>query len=348
MSSNEEDQLAILNTELMEQLDNLKAQGLDEADLQAATTALLHSFGAKVQAATKKSQTATSGIGAGVAQGHTTIFAEQSEKIVLKSSKNEDIQIFAEKLRAKAVQTGRHATNAQLRAAISEKERAMITQAFRRYKFQDGAHIEDADKWLDWNNNEKLCDIFKIVFPKSEAQTDSQKLLNMQSKFKIHASKDAQHFFGFVADMQLVLHWEDRFEELMNLNPQAYTLLMNIILDQIMGKKSATCDVTKQLVADIKARAPSNLLELIDAITDEGQLLHIVAVDCERRGIPFLPFKRTEKEEKGGNEHKKPRLEGGGGETNYKEKRTQCNSCGKYHLGACDPNRGKGLSLIHI
>jgi hypothetical protein len=65
MSSNEEDQLAILNTELMEQLDNLKTQGLDEADLQAATTALLHSFGAKVQAATKKSQTATSGIGAG-------------------------------------------------------------------------------------------------------------------------------------------------------------------------------------------------------------------------------------------------------------------------------------------
>ena len=94
----------------------------------------------------------------------------------------------------------------------------------------------------------------------------------------------------------------------------------------------------KQLVADIKARAPSNLLELIDAITDEGQLLHIFAVDCERRGIPFLPFKRTEKEEKGGNEQKKPRLEGGGGETSYKEKRTQCNSCGKYHLGACDPN----------
>ena len=210
MSSKEEEQLALLNSELMEQLDNLKTQGLDEADVQAATTALLHSFGAKVQEVTKKSQAATSGIGAGTAQNHTTIFAEQSEKIVLKSSKNEDIQIFAEKLRAKAVQTGRHATNAQLRAAISEKERAMIHQAFRRYKFPDGAHIEEADKWLDWNNNEKLCDIFKLVFPKSEAQTDSQKLLNMQSKFKIHASKDAQHFIGFVADMQLVLHWEDR------------------------------------------------------------------------------------------------------------------------------------------
>ena len=66
------------------------------------------------------------------------------------------------------------------------------------------------------------------------------------------------------------------------------------------------------------------------------------SVDCERRSIPFLPFKRTEKDAQG-NESKKGRLEGGGG-SNKEEKRTQCNSCGKYHLGICDPTRGKSSS----
>ena len=74
----------------------------------------------------------------------------------------------------------------------------------------------------------------------------------------------------------------------------------------------------------------------------EGLKLHLFSVDCERRSIPFLPFKRTEKDAQG-NESKKVRLEGGGG-SNKEEKRTQCNSCGKYHLGICDPTRGKSSS----
>ena len=72
----------------------------------------------------------------------------------------------------------------------------------------------------------------------------------------------------------------------------------------------------------------------------EGHKLHLFSVDCERRSIAFLPYKRTEKDVQG-NESKKARLEGGGG-SNRDEKRTQCNSFGKYHLGTCDPNRGKG------
>lgn len=63
----------------------------------------------------------------------------------------------------------------------------------------------------------------------------------------------------FVADLSIELRLSDRKEEFANLNPQAYNLLKDIILDQIMGKKQATCDVTKQLISDIKARAPSSM-----------------------------------------------------------------------------------------
>ena len=104
----------------------------------------------------------------------------------------------------------------------------------------------------------------------------------------------------------------------------------------MMERKAASCEVTKQLVADIKARAPSTLRELFDTITEEGQKFHASAAECERRGIPFIPFKRTKKEDKS-NDSKKSRQEGGGG--SGIEKRTRCNSCGKYQLGTCDPSR---------
>jgi hypothetical protein len=176
--------------------------------------------------------------------GTTTIFAEQAEKFSLKSTKNEDLQIFGEKLKAKAVQTGRNATEAQLKAMTTEKDRAIITQALRRFKFADGVGIENAEKWLQWDNNEALSDIFKLVFPKSEAQSDSQKLLAMTNSakaFKIHHCKDPQHFLSFVADIQLELHYDDRQEEFDNLNSVGYTLLKDIILDQVMGKKASNC-----------------------------------------------------------------------------------------------------------
>ena len=341
MSTNTEEIVVVLQLELSEKLDALKAQGMDEADIEAETKKLLLEFGARVQAATvAKAQVSTSSSSSSSSSGTTTIFAEQAEKFSLKSTKNEDLQIFGEKLKAKAVQTGRNATEAQLKAMTTEKDRAIITQGLRRFKFADGVGIENAEKWLQWDNNEALCDIFKLVFPKSEAQSDSQKLLamtNSSKAFKIHHCKDPQHFLSFVADIQLELHYDDRQEEFDNLNSVGYTLLKDIILDQVMGRKASSCEVTRQLIADIKAKAPSTLIELLDTITDEGILLHTFAVDCERRGIPFLPFKRNvDKDDKGGNDPKKPRLEGGG------QTKTQCKTCGKYHLGHCDPNKNKG------
>jgi hypothetical protein len=308
--ASKEETLQTLQVELSEKLDALKTQGLDEADQQTATTALLIEFGAKLQAATLASAQAnassSSSSSSSSAAHTTTIYAEQAEKFALKSTRNEDLQLFGEKLKAKAVHTGRNATEAQLKAMTTEKERAVITQAFRSFRFPDGGEsIADADAWLKWENDEKLCELLKLVFPKTDAQSDSQKLLNLKDSFKIHASKHNQHFLSFVADMILALHFEERQEEFANLNAQAFTLLKDIIVDQVMGRKAASCEVTKQLVADIKARAPSTLRELFDTITEEGQLLHTFAANCERRGIPFLPFKRTEKEEKG-NDPKKP------------------------------------------
>jgi hypothetical protein len=50
--SSKEETLQTLQVELSEKLEALTTQGLDEADQQIATTALLLEFGAKLQAAT--------------------------------------------------------------------------------------------------------------------------------------------------------------------------------------------------------------------------------------------------------------------------------------------------------
>lgn len=45
--------------------------------------------------------------------------------------------------------------------------------------------------------------------------------------------------------MILALHFEERQEEFANLNAQAFTLLKDTIVDQVMGRKAASCEVTK-------------------------------------------------------------------------------------------------------
>ena len=54
---------------------------------------------------------------------------------------------------------------------------------------------------------------------------------------------------------------EDRSEELMALKAAAYQLLQDAILDQ--------CAVTKDLINCFKAKAPTNLEELFEAIVKE-------------------------------------------------------------------------------
>jgi len=92
MSTNTEEIVVILQLELSEKLDALKAQGLDEADFEAETKKLLLDFGARVQAATMaKAQVSTSSSSSSAPNsGTTTIFAEQAEKFSLKSTKNEE------------------------------------------------------------------------------------------------------------------------------------------------------------------------------------------------------------------------------------------------------------------
>ena len=158
MSAHEEVQ--VLQAELGEKLDALKSQGLDEADLQVATTNLIIEFGAKVQAATLAKAQAT----ASTAASSTTIFAEQSEKTNLKSLSSEDLHSWGEKLKAKQVLTGRAATEAQLMSWTSERQKTIIGRAFRLYRFPDGSDIHNAENWLQWANSESICDIIKSLF----------------------------------------------------------------------------------------------------------------------------------------------------------------------------------------
>ena len=193
-----------------------------------ATTNLIIEFGAKVQAATLAKAQAT----ASTAASSTTIFAEQSEKTNLKSLSSEDLHSWGEKLKAKQVLTGRAATEAQLMSWTSERQRTVIGRAFRLYRFPDGSDIHNAENWLQWANSESICDIIKLVFPKTDAQSDSQILMNLSETFKIHLAKNNQHFLGFIADMMLALHFDERKDELEQLSSQAFILLKDIIVDQ--------------------------------------------------------------------------------------------------------------------
>ena len=82
MSANAEEIVVRLQLELSEKLDALKAQGLDEADVETETKKLLLDFGARVQAATvANAQSSTSSSSSSTSSsGTTTIFAEQAEK----------------------------------------------------------------------------------------------------------------------------------------------------------------------------------------------------------------------------------------------------------------------------
>ena len=98
MSSNHEEELQRLQVELSEKLEALQTQGLDEADRATATTALLVEFSAKMQAAAVAKAQASVATSSS-ASHHTTIIAEQSEKISLKSLSNEDLQAWGDKLK---------------------------------------------------------------------------------------------------------------------------------------------------------------------------------------------------------------------------------------------------------
>ena len=162
--------------------------------------------------------------------------------------------------------------------------------------------------------------------------SDVQKILSIA--FKIFWAKNPRHFFTFIAQLQQVLNWEDRQEELMALSSVAYNLLQDAILDQVIGKHAKACDVTKDFIDSIKAKAPTNMEELFDTIAAEGESLHQFALRAERMSIPFLPFT---KQKEGGNFpttkdplKSKDLVAKGGGNA-----RKTCTTCGKLHEGVC-------------
>ena len=141
--------------------------------------------------------------------GHgTTIIAEQATKIFCKDLTPQNVTRWADQLKDFFVRTNSHSKPDQLRLMLSDQDRIEFTQTLKSFRFTDGASIEDAGNWLRWNDNEKLCDILKVVYPKSEAMTDVQKILSIA--FKIFWAKNPRHFFTFLAQIQQVLNWDDR------------------------------------------------------------------------------------------------------------------------------------------
>jgi len=189
--------------------------------------------------------------------GHsTTIIAEQATKIFCKDLTSANVTRWADQLKDHTVRfPGRHHSAEQLKMMLSEQDRIEFTQTVKSFRFTDGTSIYDAGNWLKWHDNEKLSDILKLVYPKSEAISDVQKILSVA--FKIFWAKNPRHFFTFLAQLQQVLNWDDRQEELMALSRVAYNLLQDAILDQVIGKHAKSCEVTKEFIDSIKAKAPT-------------------------------------------------------------------------------------------
>ena len=59
----------------------------------------------------------------------------------------------ADKLQSYFANTKIHHDREELGTVFSPEQRLMITQVFTDYRDDDGAELEDAEDWLDWNDN---------------------------------------------------------------------------------------------------------------------------------------------------------------------------------------------------
>ena len=271
----------------------------------------------------------------------TTNIAEQAVKISISELTPKAVSKLSDQLRDYQVRAKKSHSKDQVRMMFSEMDRLEVTQSMKTYRFPDGAAIDDAANWMSWNDNEKLAEFLKLLYPTSEAISDVQRILQVSKDFKIYHVKNPRHLKTFVAHVLLALQMEDRSDELMGLSATAYQLLQDALLDQVMGKYQEQCAVTKDLINCIKAKAPSNLEQLFEAIVEEGEALHRHAVRSERMNQPFLPYKQKEgtKDTSKDIKSKDQSVKGGG------TVRKACTNCGKYHDGVCNaPKRDTGNS----
>jgi hypothetical protein len=147
----------------------------------------------------------------------TTIVTEAANKIFCKDLSAASISRWADQLVDHQVRLQRSHTFDQIKLMLSETDRLEISQTLKSFRFADGASIKDAANWTKWEDNQGLADILKLVYPKSEAISDVQRIVALQ--FRIFWVKNARHFLPFVAQAQQALSWEDRLEEFSALSP---------------------------------------------------------------------------------------------------------------------------------
>jgi hypothetical protein len=219
MNNNFDDEIDKLQRELDRRIEH--AEGDTEEDRTEYRKRAFDELSSKIievqcQKKFKEAESSTAGGGSSRA---TTIIAEPAVKIFCKSLSPADIARFADQLRDHRIRCKKSHTRDQIRMMFSEIDRLEITQTLKNFRFSDGAAIEDAANWMNWEDNDKLGEILKLVYPISEAVSDVQRILQLTNQFKIYHAKNPRHFKTFVAQLLQALQMEDRQDELMSLTP---------------------------------------------------------------------------------------------------------------------------------
>jgi len=313
MADADEVELQILQAELNEKLDSISPDA-DEADQISMRRQFLEEYADKIaeikfQARLRKAGADSSNLLASAST--TTIVAEQTTKIKLTTINAENIHRFSDQLVDHKIRTGKDFSSDQIKIMMDETNRQEITNHLKAFRFADGDSIDGAANWLKWSDNQKISDLLKLVFPRSEMQSDAQKILS--SVFKIFCVKDPRHVLTWMSKLQVLIHYNEREEEFAQLSAQAFQNLHDTLVEQCIGRSQDTCHVTKYFVNAIKARAPTTVETLFEVIADEGRKLHQFALRCDFMKIPFLPYKKPSEKEATGNDPKRQRVDTGGG-----------------------------------
>jgi hypothetical protein len=237
-----------------------------------------------------------------------------------------------------------HWSRDQIRMQTTNSQRLEIGNAFASYISSDGEVIADADKWMEWGDNTKLSALLKEVFPKTSAPTDQQRMQTLN--FDINCLTTPRHMGKFVAEAQLLIDWETRAEEFNAMSTTAFQTLADIFIDKVIGKRQQSCKVTAELIARIKAKAPTSMGELFIVATRIGKDFYELSQSLMRMGIPFLvakePYhpKRPYEGKQEDKDSKKPKGEGAN-----EDEKIHCTNCQKFHKGGaaqCTFKQGGG------
>ena len=259
-------------------------------------------------------------------QPAATLVVQSKTNYKLESMSQQHIHKFAEQAHDYKTSTGFSWTAPQIRSFTTLEQRLEIGNTFSIFLTEDGQEIKDADSWVEWVDNEKLCTLLKEAFPKSAAPTDQQKIL--ASTFDVQCIKTPRHVGKFIADLQGSLMWEERKTELTNLTGTGFQTLYDALIDKVIGKDKS-CKITAEFVSKVQAKNPTDMSKLFLAINQVGKELFELASTLKRMDVPFL-VKRSYDGQGSGGIDKKPK---GDANSSSSQDKILCTNCHKTHKG---------------